>query len=412
MAEESKYKNIPVPFRKSIIWENGCPVWNGNRNNKQPFIQIDKKGVNVVYELFGLLHNQRMNSKTHCLEPTCSTVNCVDPVHRVLIERRIYNVDHRQRTIDRLMKYSTLLENGCRIWTGTRNEEGFGIVSTFNSPKELVHCLWFDATHPNLTIEEKNLEIVHNCENKACFIHGRLGEAIREGKVRSHEHVPIFGEDSPNATISNATAREIFAEKTSFMPGLAEAVAEKYGTTKKIVKSIWGGQDWSRITNPSNAENSAKSVVRVQRTTNVQRNAKRQENVHREQPEFQYTAEQREMVKKVVELQHEKTFDELADMFGVKRRVISTILYGRAFSAISGIQPGTRKRSHFKIEKGTQNDEEENHEDEEKEQDDEEEILEEEEKEDDEEEKHEDAEEKQEFDEQDVARVPKKRRFT
>lgn len=89
-------------------------------------------------------------------------------------------------------------EDGCWIWTGKKNDKGYGL---FNGYGAKVHIVAFEIFHGERT---PGLEIMHKCDKRACFRPDCLSEGTHAQNMRD---AATRGRMSP-AKISNKMTYE------------------------------------------------------------------------------------------------------------------------------------------------------------------------------------------------------------
>lgn len=246
--------NLPLDYAIRVKRINGCAIWTGSFSYDSPALSINGRRITVKWELFEMFHRKQFDRRKGTLENTCGNKKCVLPEHHILISTHDEYIQfHRQRVIEKMIANSTLLDDGCRIWNGTKDVKGYG---QFHIQKRCyyTHRAWYMLTHPDMTESEKKLHVLHNCKNKSCFIHSRLGTPIDNAEDRVRDGTCNRGTNCYRASITEETAKQIYALARRPHTRYADAVAHQFNTTKSVVLKIWGHVNWCHVTCPEKVE--------------------------------------------------------------------------------------------------------------------------------------------------------------
>lgn len=146
--------------------------------------------------------------------------------------------------------------DGCWLWQGCRNQDGYGHLLHSKGKVVGAHRLSFTFVHGEIP---KGLFVCHTCDVPACVrpSHLFLGtpkdntqDAARKGKMRGaprernflHLNPHTFaGEKSPNSKFSNADAEAIRRE---YIPRKVtrQFLADKYGVGKASIDRVLAGK--------------------------------------------------------------------------------------------------------------------------------------------------------------------------
>jgi len=138
-------------------------------------------------------------------------------------------------------------ENGCRIWTGAVDQDGYGHVAfgicTYRANR--VAMILHYGSIP------AGQHACHSCDNPACCEPSHLWsgsnrenslDAQAKGRLRSR---PVSGASNPNAKLSEDQARRIIALIED--GGTNTAIARRFGVTHSNVSAIRRGKSWAQI---------------------------------------------------------------------------------------------------------------------------------------------------------------------
>lgn len=131
---------------------------------------------------------------------------------------------------------TTVDENGCVLWTGSRNTKGYGTYSGW-----MAHRLSY-AVHKGPIPD--GLHICHSCDNPPCVnpshlradnAFGNMRDAVERGRLTPNKP------RTPEALALKAIAM-IAEEKTPL-----KVIAESLGLSESVVRHIHGGRTWQAI---------------------------------------------------------------------------------------------------------------------------------------------------------------------
>jgi hypothetical protein len=144
---------------------------------------------------------------------------------------------------DRLYSH-TQISDGCWIWTGNKQKDGYGVIGLKDGRRILAHrASWF--IHSG---EIPSLCVLHKCDNPACvrFDHLFLGTRAdnvhdMESKGRARKR-GMRGEENPHSKVTLSTVRQIRIDRESGMT--KRQIADKHGCAFGHIKMILRGQIW------------------------------------------------------------------------------------------------------------------------------------------------------------------------
>jgi len=153
----------------------------------------------------------------------------------------------RSRTIiERLAAYSIALENGCVVWTGCKDDCGYGRIAANGKARKTHRVMWEQVKGP----VPDGLCVLHDCptgDNPACINIDHLWLGTNSDNVTDRErkgrHDCGRGERHGRAKISNEQALAIFRDRRP-----ARIIGNEYGLATASVYGIRQGKTWRTIT--------------------------------------------------------------------------------------------------------------------------------------------------------------------
>jgi hypothetical protein len=142
------------------------------------------------------------------------------------------------------------LDKPCKLWTGCKNEDGYGIRKLWIQGKQVnvrVHrevCIETHGAPP----KGKN-DARHLCHNRACYepthlVWGSRWEnmqhAVKAGRT-------AIGEKNGAAKLNKTAIATIMHGKTRRTKDTRNELAERFGITPQTVSKIWLGQRWRHL---------------------------------------------------------------------------------------------------------------------------------------------------------------------
>lgn len=138
------------------------------------------------------------------------------------------------------------LAKPCREWKGATFKSGYGKVS-IDGDLYKVHRLsaYCCLKLPN----EREVFVEHRCDNRRCYepTHLRLGDAASNNRDKADKgRAPrLLGEANKASKLTAKKVRKIRLRRVQGEP-VAE-IAERYGISKRQVRSICNGTAWSHV---------------------------------------------------------------------------------------------------------------------------------------------------------------------
>lgn len=247
--------------------ENGCEIWPGEINNKDPrFTDRDSK---PAYVSLPRLIFQAANpdfvlpDAPYKIVRSCNNDRCISPDHIQVSERVLWDTDAILKRLNAGCSRSSPshgFEKGCLLWYKCTVPEGYGSINIDRKSRR-VHVVALliheGLTEPPMGPDGKPLMVRHMCANRNCCeaSHLEWGTAKQNGEDMVRDGKSGAGEDSPLAQMSNETASTI---KLSWRPRNDPEYmtqverAKKFGVTVNVVNSIDCGATWKHIPGPPN----------------------------------------------------------------------------------------------------------------------------------------------------------------
>jgi hypothetical protein len=138
----------------------------------------------------------------------------------------------------RLAAHSVIGENGCQLWTGTKNSKGYGQL-TVAGKREYAHRLAFTNRSGPVPA---GMVVMHSCDTPACINPDHLSvgtpaenmaDKVRKGRQQS-------GQAVPNALLTSEQARAIRNDTRT-----QRVIAADYGVSRATVNDIKCGRTWA-----------------------------------------------------------------------------------------------------------------------------------------------------------------------
>jgi hypothetical protein len=152
----------------------------------------------------------------------------------------------------RLAKYVLPGGCGCWLWTGAKNEHGYGVIGrgSRGTGNIKAHRAMYELFNG---IElEPAIKVLHVCDNPACVnpLHLRRGsqaDNLDDMRRKSRGSLPpaMRGERNPKSRLTEADVRHIFALKRE---GLSNrTIAKRMGVSKTTINYILQRKIWKHI---------------------------------------------------------------------------------------------------------------------------------------------------------------------
>ena len=131
----------------------------------------------------------------------------------------------------------------CWIWRGSISSNGYGIYQTY---KRYLGTSWAHRVAYILKYGEipKNLEIMHNCDNKLCVNpeHLSLGTHQENENGKLARGRTLQGVNHPQAKLTKEQVQRIKVEQ-----GTYKEIAKRYNTSPSQICNIRKGNSWKSV---------------------------------------------------------------------------------------------------------------------------------------------------------------------
>ena len=147
---------------------------------------------------------------------------------------------------DRVEMQTVQQENGCMVFTGHKDDCGYGRISK-NDKLVRVHREVWKKHNPD---KEITGVIMHSCDNPACInpdhlSHGTQAENVAD-MVAKGRRVTVKGSKQRDAKLTEADIpkiRELIANPRVYM----YKIAEMYGVSETVIRNIRNGKNWTHV---------------------------------------------------------------------------------------------------------------------------------------------------------------------
>jgi len=163
------------------------------------------------------------------------------------VQMSVASIKDRQKAVERLLDNSTTDENGCWVWTGTRNTHGYGflgIQGDYVAAHRVSAHLFL-----GMPLTPENLAC-HHCDNPPCVNPDHLfigthrdNMADRDAKGRTRR-----GEDVPAHKLTSSHVEEIRYAKANGV-SVAE-LADRYSVSVGTISACCKGISWRHAPGP------------------------------------------------------------------------------------------------------------------------------------------------------------------
>lgn len=141
-------------------------------------------------------------------------------------------------------------DSGCWIWTGPKDEHGYGRFSIFRVPRKASRIAW-NLKHGDIP---EGVCVLHRCDNPSCvnpehlFLGTRRDNSLDMATKKRHpwcRGIVKRGEDHPNAILTDALITKIRDLRAGghSQRGIARAVGVSHTTIRRILS----GESWRHV---------------------------------------------------------------------------------------------------------------------------------------------------------------------
>ena len=235
MARKSRH----APFierveLQTIDGENGCKLFIGLRD-KQGYGKIAKDGKNIVVHRGVWEHYHPDDVIEGKVAHKCNNKNCVNPDHLIKLTS----------IMDRIVRHIVVSENGCHLFMGHRNKDGYGRIGKGNS-LVFVHREMFKHHNPEFEITGV---IMHTCDTPNCvnpehLRHGTQAENIAD-MVEKGRRVTVKGSAQKDAKLTELDIPKI-RQRLKYGATYAN-IARDYFVSETTIRFIDIGKTWKHV---------------------------------------------------------------------------------------------------------------------------------------------------------------------
>ncbi len=138
-------------------------------------------------------------------------------------------------------------ENGCIIWTGTRNDKGYGAISwgTNNRGKREAHRVAWELSNGPIP---DGLCVLHRCDVRSCVAieHLFLGTKTDNNADRVSKNRSAKGENNGSAKLTHEVVRQI-RERYAVGGIFQYELASEYGMAQSNIGRIVRREIWAHV---------------------------------------------------------------------------------------------------------------------------------------------------------------------
>jgi hypothetical protein len=142
----------------------------------------------------------------------------------------------------RMAHYSRPGQNGCILWIGRRNVDGYGMLTVKGVTQKTHRFAWEAANGPI----PDGLHVLHTCDTPACVNpdHLFLGTHTENmaDRTRKRRHAIYHGESHGGARLTNDEVRAIRSAA-----GAYRDIGKCYGVSGSTVYRIKNGKAWNHL---------------------------------------------------------------------------------------------------------------------------------------------------------------------
>lgn len=142
----------------------------------------------------------------------------------------------------RLAEHSKLMPNGCRIWTASVDDWGYGVLWWQHKIRKAHRLSWEDSNG----FIPAGLCVLHRCDTPACINidHLWLGTNAENNAdmMKKGRHVAPRGEQNGK---TNFTTRHVLAIRADTRP--QRTIAAEYSTSQMTISRIKRRKTWSHV---------------------------------------------------------------------------------------------------------------------------------------------------------------------
>jgi hypothetical protein len=160
-------------------------------------------------------------------------------------------------------------DDGCWLWVGNKNPQGYGYFSVENKGKRATHVALFLETGE---WPPKGVDVCHRCDNPSCvrpdhlFIGTRrenMRDCVKKGRNANTIHLipkeaQVRGSKHPRAKLNEEAVRRILSSGER-----AVVLAERYGVRRNTINQIRAGKAWNHVHGNEIREKIARAICQA-----------------------------------------------------------------------------------------------------------------------------------------------------
>jgi len=143
-----------------------------------------------------------------------------------------------------LSKIDAKDENGCMLWTASKDKNGYGYFRVSTKRKEFAHRYSWEETSGKIS---DNLFVLHKCDNPSCVNpeHLFLGNHQDNMDDMSKKHRAVHGNKHHKTKLTEQEVREI---RVLYQNNNSQrSLAAKFNVTKNAIKCIVNNKTWKHV---------------------------------------------------------------------------------------------------------------------------------------------------------------------
>lgn len=152
------------------------------------------------------------------------------------------NKGHTKEDILNLVNEIQPSENGCKIWTHTLNDKGYGKISFKNKTCE-VHRVLYRCVHGEI---KRGLVVRHLCNNRACVNIDHLALGTQKDNAQDAVKAGMYNIGEKHHAAKLTEEQIIYIRKNEMHIGTS-ALGRKYGVSYQTIEQVKKRHTWTHI---------------------------------------------------------------------------------------------------------------------------------------------------------------------
>lgn len=154
--------------------------------------------------------------------------------------------------LDRLELQLEALPNGCWVWRGTRDKDGYGVFTiqdqaTGKQRKLRAHRVAWEFEH--LDSAPHNLELCHSCDNPPCCNPAHLAPGTRQKNameaVERGRHAAPRGSSHYSSKLTEANVREM--RRRAAAGESSASLGREFGVSPSVASQAINRKSWRHV---------------------------------------------------------------------------------------------------------------------------------------------------------------------